>query len=120
MENSEFEVDPDFGATVTKKKGIVLPFDDLQLGDWIAVYKIKGVEEPQPIYGQALKVTSISFPFVIGKLAADPRNPPITLDARYLDVVRVSEEYAQAQSPQSGGSPERDALSALGAILRPR
>jgi hypothetical protein len=116
--SEEFEVDPDFDVEVPKKKGIVLPFDDLNIDDWIAVYKIKNVDEPQPIYGQAIKVTSISFPFVIGRMAADPRNPPITLDTRYLDVVRVSEEYAKAQGVQSG-SPERDALGALASILRP-
>src|SRR5690242_5361577 len=118
MENDEFEVDPDFEVSVPRKKGIVLPFDDIQVGDWIAVYRIKDVDTPQPIYGQALKVTSISLPFVIGRLASERGQPPVTLDSRFLEVVRVSEEYATAQGA-SAGSPETNALAALASVLRP-
>jgi hypothetical protein len=119
MENEEFEVDPDFGVSMPKsqKKGIVLPFDDLKVDDWITVYKIKEVDTPQPIYGQAIKVTSICLPFVIGRMAG---NQPITLDSRFLEVMRISEEYATAQNMQVGVSPEQSALAQLEKLIRPR
>jgi hypothetical protein len=35
----------------------------------------------------------------VGKLVCDPAHPPVTFDVRYLDFVRVSDDFIQAQRP---------------------
>jgi hypothetical protein len=113
----DFENDVDFEVPVQKHKGLVLAPDDVTLGDWIAVYKVKENDTPQPIYGQAIKVTAIQLPFILGKLAVEPRHPPVTLDVRFLDLMRVNEEYAKAQSEGASKTPEQDAMVAFKTMM---
>lgn len=113
----KFETDPDFEVPVVKHKGMILATDDITVGDWIAVYKIKESDTPQPIYGQAMKVTAINLPFVLGKLAVEPRHPPVTLDVRYLDLMRVNEDYAKAQGDGASRNPDQDDLASIKSLL---
>lgn len=83
-------------------KGLLIQADDLQVGDFYAVYGKKGeADEPIQISGLAFRLTALNLPFLVGKLACDPAHAPITFDARFLDFMRVSEDYVQAQRPET-------------------
>jgi hypothetical protein len=90
---------------ITKKprrKGLLIQPDDLQIGEFYAVHGLKnGSEEPIQVSGMAFKLMAMNLPFVVGKLAADPAHPPMTFDARFLTFMRVSDEFVQAQRPDT-------------------
>ena len=82
--------------------GLIVQADDLEVGQFFAVYGQKfGLEEPIPVSGMAFRVTAMNLPFVVGKLACDLAHPPITFDARFLNFMKVSEDYVQAQRPET-------------------
>jgi len=86
----------------TGRKGVIVNMDDLTVGEWYAVYGLKnGSEEPVPIAGMAFKLLATNLPFQIGKLAHDPTHPPVTFDSRFLTFMRVTDEYVQAQRPET-------------------
>jgi hypothetical protein len=63
-------------------------------------YGLKGgPEEPVPIAGMAFRPLALNLPFVVGKLAADPQHPSLTLDVRFLTFMRVTDEFVKAQRP---------------------
>jgi len=39
----------------------------------------------------------ICLPFFVGKLLSDPSEPTLTLDCRYLNLMRVTKEFVDAQ-----------------------
>ncbi len=82
----------------TRRGTIIFP-DDLELNAFYAVHGAKHSDEPIPIAGMAFRLTAMNLPFCIGKLICDPAHPPITFDARCLNFMRVSPEFAQAQRP---------------------
>jgi hypothetical protein len=82
------------------RKGLFIQPDDMNVGDYLAVVGCKLHDNPIPIAGLAFKVTAINMPFLIGQLVQDPSHAPITLDLRFLNVMRVTDEYVKAQAPQ--------------------
>jgi len=80
------------------KRSTIVASDDLDPGQFYAVYGFKGCDEPCPIAGKAFKLTAIELPFVVGRLVECPHHPPVTLDTRMLDLMRVSEEFVKAQT----------------------
>lgn len=90
-----------FDEPSPKRKGTLLMADDLQVGQFYAVYGAKYGDGPLPINGLAWQCKAINLPFVVGKLVIDPCMPSVTLDVRYHELMQVSEEYVKAQSPPS-------------------
>ncbi len=89
-----------------KKRGIVLAEDDLEVGQRVCVYSLKrSPDESAPILGQALEVKAICLPYIVGRLLSDPAKPILTLDCRFLHLMRVTKEFVAAQeaapSPQA-------------------
>jgi hypothetical protein len=86
----------------TRRTGLIVQPDDLEVGQFYAVYGLKnGSEEPVQISGMAFKLLAMNLPFVVGKMAADPAHPPLTFDTRFLNFMRVTDEFAQAQRPET-------------------
>jgi len=84
----------------TRKVGLLVHPDDLQVGSHYAVYGIKSdPAETHPILGQGFTLKAMNLPFIIGQLVSDPTHPPITLDVRFLDFMHVTPDYVKAQSP---------------------
>lgn len=86
----------------TRRHGLIVELDDLTVGNWYAVYGLKnGSEEPVQISGMAFRLLAMNLPFVIGRLASDPASPPLTFDARFLTFMKVSDDFVQAQRPET-------------------
>lgn len=81
----------------TPRKGLYVAPDDLTVGQHFAVVGCKCHDNPVPIGGMAFKVTAINFPFLVGKLVGNGES--LTLDTRFLNFMRVTDEYVAAQSP---------------------
>lgn len=80
------------------RKGIVLPEDDLNVGDFVCVYSLKRrPDDGASIMGQSLEVKAINLPFFVAQLLSDPSEPVLTLDCRYLNMMRVTKEFVDAQ-----------------------
>jgi hypothetical protein len=78
------------------KKGIILAADDLEPGQLIAVYNIKqNPNDPAGILGQALIVKAINLPFVVAESYVS--HEILTLDDRFLNFMRVTKKFAEAQ-----------------------
>jgi hypothetical protein len=87
-------------TTTTGKKGLLVHPDDLAVGKHYAVYGVKNSPaETHPIFGQAFKLKALNLPFVVGTLVSDPAHPPVTLDVRYQDFMRVTADFVKAQAP---------------------
>jgi hypothetical protein len=90
-------------TTKTRKsrtKGLLVQADDLKLGEYYAVHSLKKDRSVHlPIAGQSFKVTAIDLPFVLGWMVPDPDHPVVTLDVRFLNFMKVSPEFVQAQTP---------------------
>jgi hypothetical protein len=84
-------------------RGVILAEDDLNVGDKVCVYSLKHhPNEGAPILGQALEVKAIQLPYFIGKVLSDENEPVVTLDCRFLNLMRVSDEFVQAQREGMG------------------
>jgi len=95
--------------TPRKRVGVMLAEDDLEVGQYVCVYNLKKTEDGAPIMGQSLHIQAICLPYFVGKLLSDPSEPVLTLDCRYLNLMRVTEEFVKAQQDgakqQQGGMP---------------
>jgi hypothetical protein len=81
-----------------KKQGMILVEDDLEVGQEVCVYGLKQYpQESAPIMGQALQVKAICLPYFVGQLLSDPTQPILTLDCRFLHLMRVTKEFVDAQ-----------------------
>ncbi len=81
-----------------RKCGVVMAEDDLNVGDYVCVYSLKKTpEEGAPIMGQSLHIKAICLPYFVGQLLSDPSEPVLTLDCRYLHLMRVTKEFVDAQ-----------------------
>lgn len=81
-----------------KSIGVKLAEDDLEVGQYVCVYNLK--KEPNegaPIMGQSLHIKAICLPYFVGQLLSDPSEPVLTLDCRYLNLMRVTEDFVKAQ-----------------------
>lgn len=81
-------------------KSLYVECDDLTVGEYYAVVGCKAHDSPLPIAGLAFQVKAINMPFLVGKLVMDPAHAPITLDLRFLHLMRCSTEFVTAQMPQ--------------------
>jgi hypothetical protein len=79
-----------------RKGGIFLMEDDLEAGQLICVHSIKCTNDAAPIMGQSLTITSVCLPYFTATIYADP-NELLTLDVRYLRLMKVTEDFAKAQ-----------------------
>lgn len=84
------------------KSGFFVQADDLEKGQLLAVHSIKDTTENNQIMGQAFKVAEICLPFMTVNLVSSPWHV-VTLDARYLNFMRVTEDYAKSQAPHKKG-----------------
>ena len=80
-----------------KGNGIMLAEDDLEVGQYVCVYNLKRTDEGAPIMGQSLQIKAICLPYFIGQLLSDPSEPVLTLDCRYINLMRVTKKFVQAQ-----------------------
>lgn len=88
---------------IPRRTGLIIEPDDLDVGMFYTVYGLKnGSDHPLPIAGLAFKLTAINLPFVVGKLTCDPNHAPLTFDTRYLNLMRVTSEFVDAQQPTEG------------------
>jgi hypothetical protein len=86
-------------ATNTSQKGLLVAADDLTVGRYYCVHSLKAaLDEPLPVAGHSFKVVAINLPFFIGRLVSDPTQA-LTLDVRFLNVMRVTPDYVKAQAP---------------------
>jgi hypothetical protein len=90
LEDGRLPLDNTYG---TKR----IPEDDLAIGQFVCVYNLKKTDECAPIIGQSLEVKAVCLPFFVGKLLSDPSEPTLTLDCRYLNLMRVTKEFVDAQ-----------------------
>lgn len=97
MEPEDFTPDVDTEET-PKRKSLYCQPDDLEVGSFYTVLGLKRHKNrPIPIAGQAFKVTALSLPFMVVELAVPGGHPPVTLDTRYLDFMKVDRDFALAQ-----------------------
>lgn len=89
----------DDGDETPRKKigGIMLAEDDLEVGQYVCVYNLKRTDEGAPIMGQSLQIKAICLPYFVGQLLSDPSEPILTLDCRFLNMMRVTPAFVKAQ-----------------------
>jgi hypothetical protein len=76
----------------------------------VCVYSLKkNPEEGAAILGQSLKIQAICFPYFVGQLLSDPSEPVLTLDVRFLNLMKVTDEFVAAQ--QAGVKHAHDLMS---------
>lgn len=84
-------------TTSSQPRCLVAP-DDLEIGQLYAVHSLKqNPAVPSPIAGEAFRLTVVQLPFVVGQLVG--LGVPTTVDTRFVTIMRVTEEYAEAQRP---------------------
>lgn len=74
-----------------RRTGVIVPPDDLDLGRWYAVHS-----DNFQFAGMAFRIIAMSLPFVVGRTACDPAHP-VTIDTRHLTLMKVDEDFANAQ-----------------------
>lgn len=82
----------------TRRKGLIVPPDDLAVGEWYSVYGLKHSGEPIQVAGMAFRIVAMNLPYIVGRLASDPAHP-VTFDSRFLTFMRVDDNYVMAQRP---------------------
>jgi hypothetical protein len=81
-----------------ERKGLLLAPDDLAIGKYVAIHSVKGSDQAFPFFGHAAEIRAINLPFVVVRVVGNPEID--TLDVRYLNLMPVTEEFVQAQTPQ--------------------
>lgn len=82
-----------------QQRGVAMSYDDLNVGDYYCVYNLKRQpDECAPIMGQSFHVKAICLPYFVVQVMTDPAKPIITLDARYLNLMKVTKEFVEAQA----------------------
>ena len=72
--------------------------EDLEVGQHVCVLALKRApNEIAPIMGQSLVVKAICLHYFVGQLLSDAAEPVLTLDCRYLSLMRVTKEFVDAQ-----------------------
>jgi len=86
------------------RKSLLLAPDDLEVGKYVAVHSLKDSKQALPFSGHASEIRAINLPFVVVKPVGD--YGIITIDVRYLNLMSISEEFVQAQTPPTNHNPE--------------
>lgn len=89
-----------------KKKGLICTPDDFTVGETYCVLGLKRSKRPIPIAGQAFKIVAMNLPFIVVELATVNQNPPVTIDTRFVNLMKVDRSFALAQIGQQEGQPE--------------
>lgn len=77
----------------------ILPFEDFEVGQYVCVYNCRqSPEEPMPIMGQSMKIKAICLPFFVVETLVPEMPPIMTLDVRFVNMMKVTKEYAEAQT----------------------
>jgi len=84
---------------MTRRKGLLLAADDLQVGKLVAIHH--GTRQYRDFCGAILQITAINLPFVVARMVPRPDLPPFTLNVRDCVFMPVSEEFAAAQAQQT-------------------
>lgn len=84
-----------------KHGGMLIREDDLEKDQLLCVHSIKDTPEAAPIMGQAFLVTAICLPYFTAKLVSNPQEV-LTLDCRYVNLMRVTQDFAEAQRHLNG------------------
>lgn len=79
-----------------RKTGLIVQPDDLNIGEWYTVLGMKNEMDAFPYAGMAFRITAMNLPFIVGRPAIDPPHP-ITIDSRYMNLMKVSDDYVMAQ-----------------------
>lgn len=95
---------------------IILSPDDMPDAKYICIHSTKNDEEtPQPLYGQAFELKLVELPFVLCRIPG--RSNIVTLDTRFFNLMKVSEEYYKLQAgidaPQPQAGPKMNAIFGL-------
>jgi hypothetical protein len=100
---------PNEAKTATPKKGgIIMAEDDLEVGQYICVYNLKHhPESAEQIMGQSMLIKAVCLPYIAAELQSEPQKPTLTLDVRFLNLMRVTKEYVEAQSKGACPVPKR-------------
>lgn len=91
--------------------------DDLDVGDWIAVSGEKWVRRAAPFNGQPFKVVAISLPFIV--IFEPGKNRHARLDLGWYKVVKVSQEYVDANATVAADNSFSDEEVQLGGLPVP-
>jgi hypothetical protein len=92
------QYDDDHEEAIPQRAGIMLREDDMEVGQFVCVYNLKQQpNEMAPIMGQSLEIRAICLPYFVGQLLSDPDQPILTLDCRYLNLMKVTKEFVEAQ-----------------------
>ncbi|MFY4731190.1 hypothetical protein [Nitrospira sp. BLG_2] len=97
-----------------KEVGLRLAEDDLNVGDYVCVLSLK--QQPKqgaPIMGQSMQIKAVCLPYFVGQMLSDPDEPTLTLDCRFLNLMRVDEAFVKAQ--QEGA--KRQQAAAMGGMM---
>lgn len=102
-------MDPEIRETEStpKKKGLVCQSDDFSVGDTYCVLGLKRSKRPIPIAGQAFKIVAINLPFIVVDLATFQPHPPVTIDTRFVNLMKVDRGFALAQIGQDQAQPDQ-------------
>lgn len=72
--------------------------DDLAAGQYVCVLNLKrDPRDAVPIMGQSILIKAVCLPYFVGQLLSDPSEPILTLDCRFLNMMRVTKEFVDAQ-----------------------
>ena len=95
---NEYELNTDEATENHERSGLIVESDDLNVGEFYAVLGLKEQpEHPLPISGQSFIVKAINRPFIVGELAVQGGHPPITLDTRLFNFMKVDQDFVKAQ-----------------------
>jgi hypothetical protein len=74
---------------------MILPIDDLHVGQQIAIHSWKNGKSHW--LGDALEIKAICLPYLIVKFISQEEWPSVTLDVRQVNLMAVSSEFVAAQ-----------------------
>jgi hypothetical protein len=84
----------------TNMSGVILAPDDLRAGETVCVHSLKQTpDHAAQILGLSFQVKAICLPFIVGQFLSD--GAKLTLDCRFLNLMRVSPEFAAAQQSKA-------------------
>ena len=72
--------------------------EDLAAGQFVAVFNLK--QRPHhaaPILGQSMEIKAVCLPYIVVKIISDPSEPTVTFDCRFVNLMRVTKPYVDAQ-----------------------
>lgn len=104
-------MDPEIRVDETEpkptKKGLVCQPDDFTVGETYCVLGLKRGRRPISMAGQAFKIVAINLPFIVVDIATFQQTPPVTIDTRFVNIMKVDRAFALAQIGQDDAQPDQ-------------